>query len=258
MLQIEEFELKTNLLPKGAGYAQVYSGGLEYAPLNEDNEMLSNFITCKDFFNDLIYAIANNQKAGIYGFNIDPTIKDFKASLDKLRVAIRIKGDNDLDGLLIKMVKSTNFINDLFSKLGFQETSILGIGNFGKEKTVVVSMPSDYSIMPPLMSAFLLSLRAGANYDKSNELSKTPEEYVTNLTKFPCKIRRSPDAGDLKCSIDFTNKVLKNGSDKVYKKDYQLNYPKILGISTVHNNLGIRSYMSNYGQKDKLFHEALV
>lgn len=256
-MKIEELELKTNLMPKNVSLAQVYSGGLEYAPLNEDNEMLNAFVTCKDFFNELVFSIVNNKKVGIWGFQMDPTIKDFKADINNLRIALRIKGSDDIDGLLDKIIKSVDFVNDSFKDLGFKKVEILGIGVLKEQKTVVITMPSDFSMYPPIMSAFLLYIRAGVTYDKSNELCKTPEDYINNLGKIPCKIRRASDPGDMAHSLALIKRMTTEGTEKFFKKDYKANYPATVNVGTLHNNFGIRSYMQTYEKKGLQFDEAI-
>ena len=80
---------------------QIYKQGMEFAFLSNNNEQCNQFVWCKDFLQDMVYATLHNKLVDIYQFKYNPN-HDPNPCLSKIRLLVANANDSKFN----KNVKS--------------------------------------------------------------------------------------------------------------------------------------------------------
>lgn len=246
----------TDELVTGQHLNQVYSHGFEYAVINDKDQMITPFVTCKDYFNDMVWALVHNKSAGIYGFKLDPSKAGFYADLNKLRIVIRDKSKK-FEDVLNGISNSVELLNETFKELKFlPKLKVTCTANYSDGQCVVVNFPKKFMIIPPVMSSLFLFLRSGQKFDSSHTEFGTARSYIENMSKISGSSYTSSDKSDMKHTLTMIDMIKEKKLSSLFSLELNVNYNPKHSIGTIHNYYGIRSYVQMYMNKG-LFNEAI-
>jgi hypothetical protein len=215
---------------------QIYTTGLEYCfvtPTEDKNKFRQShqFILCKDFLHDAVWAMINKTSTEIYGFIFNSEKQTI--NLDKTILAIR---DNTKESRVIRK-ESTNtaiLLRKVERLMKFKRTTLLE-ANTGDPKVPAFILTSDKRWMhaAPLLSLYSLLIRIGVNYDRKTN----PVEFILNIGKGPY----SNDMRYVTSIKNILSGVIKNNIS-LFNKDMSDNYPKDTNVNTLHNHFGVVHY----------------
>lgn len=230
-------------LAERQGLAEIYSSGLQYAWLSEDNKQACPFVYCKDFLQDALQGLIHGESKGIYGFNYNPKNHP-PLAISKIRLLIANQSDRSFSDKIPAVVE---FINKFEAKLGINKTKTIAssIDNPPKsyEKCGVWVLESNrrWLIAAPMLSLYTLLIRVGFTH----KLGNTYEETVNDLINGKSKSYQRNDREYLTSSQKGIERIVKYGDKKVFFLKLENNYPKATNVSNMHNNYGIVSFSND-------------
>lgn len=212
--------------------SQIYSDGLEFAFATK-TEQATNFIFCKDFLHDCIYALLNNKKIKPYGFNYDPTENPIE--LKRTYILIGNKSDNKLGS---KIGNCLDFLNQVEHKLKLRKSIVCECENppkrYEKSGVYLFCGSGMWTNAPAMMSLYSLFIRVGMVHNVGDNFIKTIDD-IQNGVITPYQKNDSSYLKQARLGID---KILDLGYRKFFFKETKKNYPAI-DVTTMHNNFGI-------------------
>lgn len=219
---------------------QIYNKGLEYALVSDDYEQCHEFVWCKDFLQDVIYATVNSKNFYLYKFFYCPE-KHPKPSLKKTRILLANSKDKKFAD---KIPAVLDFINQIEDHLGMSRTTARECKNppaaYSKTGVYLFEGSSRWLKAPAMLSMYTLLLRTGFAHNFKNFETTISEIMSKKTTAYQ---RR--DSSWLKNSEKGLNLILKKGDKKIFKKSLMFNYPEKMPVDQIHNKLGIVGF-SNY------------
>lgn len=228
--------IKINWVEEKPNIAQVYSRGMQYALVNDDNEQIGSPVYCKDFFQDVYAGYYSGTATEIYQYKYDPD-KDPKPSLRRAKFLIVNRYDNDFSS---KAINSLEFLNLFEKALRIAPTKLYKVENAPEKykSGAFVFEGSKWWISSPVMlSLYTLCIRVGMVHS-GNDFMKTINDVIAGTIK----PYQDSDASQLKNGLKGINWILECGVKKLFK-DPKNNF---IGqnISFLHNNCGIVGFSS--------------
>lgn len=213
--------------------SQIYSQGLEFAFATK-KQQCTDFIYCKDFLHDCVYARLHKKPINPYGFTYDP--KTNPIGLKRSRILVTNSADPTMGE---KIEGCQDFLNQAEKKLGLFRSKI----------SVCENPPEGYKACgvymfrgsgmwlnsPPMLSLYSLFIRLGFCHKRGDDFVETMNKiqsgtitpYQTNDTRYLKDSRKGIDA------------IFDLGYRKFFYKDTAKNYPDGIDIMTMHNYFGI-------------------
>jgi hypothetical protein len=212
--------------------SQVYSSGVQFCFVSEENKQCHSLVYCKDFLQDAIMAQINNCSVSIYGFDFDPS-KNPEVCLSKTKILITQKKDpifsERVEGML-------DFINQVCKKMKLKACKVSKTNVPSKiyEHAYLVEGSSKWTNSPPMISMFSLFLRVGLAHKKGDDYLETIEKISTKKVEGYGR----QDYSQLNAAKAAIEVILDKGYRKLFYIDTKKNFPKI-DISSMHNCSGI-------------------
>lgn len=225
---------------------QIYRKGLEYALVSDNYEQCNEFVLCKDFLQDIIFATIHNKKIQIYNFEFDPKI-DFKPSLKKIRLLVTNSSDKKFRK---KIFNSLNLVNKVEKQLDIPNSIVRNCNNPPEQyKDCGVFLFEGHKRWlnsPPMLSFYTLLIRIGFNHKPENSYKQTIEDTLLgNLKPYQKK-----DVIWLKQAQLGIEKIEKLGDKSIFFRNIKSNYPDF-PINDIHNCLGITGFSCDIQEKLK-------
>lgn len=239
---------------KNGHLCEIYSTGFQLAFASPDLEQCHDWVLCKDFLTDVVWAQLNQSSASIYGFRYqyknNPVI-----SIDPVLMLARNKQVKN--GIFDKcIVNSTKFMNMLETKLKFTLCK--------SEKVEFKIEESSYSVWmftldprwlhaPPMVSLLSLMMRVGCHYNGSGYLASALRKFKKSVIARRDGLTKDSDnelekiedfkalyndANYLRKSYALRTLIIQKGIS-IFKPEMKDNYPSNVDIHTIHNNWGI-------------------
>jgi hypothetical protein len=220
---------------------QVYTKGVEYALVSDDNWQCHSFVWCKDFLHDVVYSSINKKPFEVYRFRYNP-LKEPNPSIKKLKILVTNAKDKNLE---TKLPDCLDFIHQIEKFLKIKPTIIKKCSNppFGYEKSGVFLFVAHkrWINSPPMLSLYSLFIRIGLSHEIG-------ENFLNTLEKIKLEVIKPYQKYDKKWILEIQNalnKIFKYSDKKIFFKNIKENYPDNLSMDTVHNRLGIIGYSNN-------------
>jgi len=224
--------------------AQIYSSGVEFCFISDDNKQCHPFVYCKDFLQDVVHGHIHKKRSTIYGFSYDPE-KQPPLSAKCTKIALANKSDKEFG---VHVPKMLDFINQFAKKLKMKPTKIFEaespIRKYAKSGVYVTEGSARWMNSPPLLSMYTLLMRIGLVHNVGVDCMET----VNGILLGKISPYRATDKTQLKNAIKGINNILEVGYRKFFYIDDEKNYPKNAIIDTMHNSCGIVGFsngMSN-------------
>jgi hypothetical protein len=225
--------------------SQIYSQGLEFAFATK-KQQCTDFIYCKDFLHDCVYAILNKKPINPYGFNYDP--KSRPIGLKRSYILVTNSADPKMQD---KIDGCQDFLNQAEQKLGLFRSKI----------SVCENPPQNYKSCgvylfrgsgmwlnsPPLLSLYSLFIRLGFRHKRGDDFVATMDKIQSGATP----PYQTNDKSYLESSRPGIDAIMNLGYRKFFYKDTEKNYPNGVDIMTMHNYFGIVGFtqLFTYDQK---------
>jgi hypothetical protein len=222
------------LPPNKNHISQIYSNGVEFAFATKTKQC-TDFIFCKDFLHDCVYAILYQKPVKVYGFSYDP--KDNPIGLKKVYLLVNNNLDKDFDQ---KMTPCLDFLHQIEKKMRLFRTKIYECNDPPKEKNKVFLFRGSkiWLNSPPLLSLYSLFIRIGLCHTVGVDFMTTIDKMQTG----EIKATNHNDARYLASSRKAIDAILSHGYRKFFFKENVKNYPESVDISTFHNYFGIVNF----------------
>jgi hypothetical protein len=218
---------------------QIYSKGLEFALVSENDEQCHNFVWCKDFLHDIIYATLNNRAIDIYQFKYNPEYQP-KPCLSKIRLLIA----NSKEKRLFKKIPACiDFLNQFEDTLNIKKTIVRECWKPPEQYTGVFLFEGSKRWLqaPPMLSLYSLLIRVGFVHTIGNSFAET----IQGVKEGEIKPYQKYDKTWLN-GIDLAlDKLFKYGDRRIFSRNIRENYPSNIDIEQIHNYLGIIGFSSD-------------
>lgn len=218
---------------------QIYNNGIELALCSDDNEQISTFVFCKDFFQDAILSYIHKQNCAIYGYEYNPE-KMPKIPQKNTKILIANAEDKNFSS---KIQNIENLLHQFESYLNLEKTYIQKCNNPPeKYASGVFLLIGDKKIMnaPPVLSLWTLLARNGVVHNKNNNFMDTIQKIIDEKIKPAQK----NDHIYLKWAKPGIEIILQKGIDALFGTDINKNYPKEQTGRSMHHYSGIVAYGS--------------
>lgn len=220
---------------------QIYSKGLEYALVSEDDRQCHPFVWCKDFLHDVIFAAVNNRIIDIYKFRYDPKY-DPLPSQKQIKLLITNGRDYKLKE---KIPNTLDFLNQIESKLKIKKTIVRKCisppQRYEKSEIFIFEGSRRWIYAPAMISFYSLLIRIGLCHTINQDFTTT----LQNILDGKQQTYQNKDKQLLKKIMPAINKIVLLGDRKVFSKDIKKNYPGNLLVDTVHHNLGLLGFVTD-------------
>lgn len=227
-------KIKIEWLAKKSNLSQIYSSGLEYCFVSDDNKQVCSFVLCKDYLQDALLATHNDKQARVYGFGYDPK-KDLPLCMTQTRLALANSSDNDF---MDKIPHLLDFLNQIERKLHLLRTVVYQVKNppkkYEKCSVILLHGSNRWMLSPPMISLYTLLIRVGFRHTKD----KPFEETIKGVAGGKIAPYQTNDAHYLKSAEQGIDLILKHGYARIFYKEPKRNFPNI-DVNTMHNNFGI-------------------
>jgi len=219
---------------------QIYSKGMEFAFLSARNEQCNQFVWCKDFLQDMIYACLNEKWIDIYQFRYNPYI-DPKPCMDKIRLLVANANDSKFR---IKIKNSLDLVNQAEERLSMKKSILRECWsppeNFRKSGVWLFEGSKRWLNSPPMLSLYSLLIRVGCAHTVGISFEKT----INDIINGDVKPYQKKDALWLKHAKPGIEKIFRIGDRKIFLRNTKENYPN-LPIDEMHNQLGINGFSAD-------------
>lgn len=226
---------------------QIYSKGMEFAFLSADNEQCNQFIWCKDFLQDMIYACLHEKWIDIYQFKYSP-YTDPQPCMDKIRLLVANANDSKFRK---KIPNSLDLVNQVEERLGIKKSILrecwLPPENFRKSGVWLFEGSKRWLNSPPMLSFYSLLIRVGCVHTVGVSFEKTIDDVING----DIKSYQKKDALWLKHAKPGIEKILRIGDRRIFFRSIKENYPNYLHIDVIHNQLGITGFSADMQDKAK-------
>lgn len=219
-------------------FNEVYTRGLQYALVSDDNRQVNHFVFCKDFLHDMLFCKLNEESMSIYKFEYDPKVNVPLCST-KIRVMLGNTYDKDFGS---KIQNALDLINQFEDAIKFERSKVFECEDppekFKVSGVCLFEGTRRWMMSPPMMSLYFLLLRVGMVHKEGEPFMQTIKSIISK------KIRgyQTDDEGQLRRGLPGIERVLKESPTKIFYRVQKKNYPKNLATSTIHNRFGIVSF----------------
>lgn len=219
-------------------FLQIYTKGLEYALVSDNNEQVHEFVLCKDFLHDVIFSCIHDLPFQIYKFSYNAEFAP-KCSMKKLKLLVT----NGQDKKFASKIKTAlEFVNQFEDMLKMPRSRVRECSNvpikYRNSGIYLFEAHKRWLQAPPLVSLYTLLLRIGFVHLSGDNFWRTIEKVNNKLVK----PYQKKDAKWLRVVESAIRKIAKYGDRKIFYKDISYNYPRTLHMETVHNRLGILNF----------------
>lgn len=211
---------------KSARLTEIYSTGMQFSFVSPNDEICHNWVLCKDFLTDTVWATVNQQKASIYGFSYSPETNP-PISLNPVKLVVRDKqvSDTKFDE---EMRQCLHFLNAVERKLKFAPSTLEQVSNGEKYPLWMFICDKRWIHAPPMISMLTLYIRAGRHY----------KEGTFNQALKYFKTLNTHDSRYIDASKPLRLLIMKKGIS-IFNDKMEDNYPSDSSISVMHNSCGI-------------------
>ena len=224
--------------------SQIYSYGLEFAFATKTKQC-TDFVFCKDFLHDCVYANLHKKEISPYGFRYDPKLNPINFAKTHLLVAN--VSDSKLES---KIAGCQDFLNQAEKKLGLISTKIFNCEEPPEKYKNGVFLYRGSKMWlnsPPMLSLYSLFIRLGFCHTIGDNLTTTMDLIQQNkLNPY-----QQNDKDYLTRSRDGIDAILRYGYRKFFYKETTKNYPSAVDISTLHNYFGIVGFTQLFKHEEK-------
>lgn len=223
---------------------QIYSMGLEFA-VASDTRQCCDFVYCKDFLQDTIWAVLHDAPVDIYQFKFNP-----KNNCFDVNGFTRILVANESDEFFHQKIPNCiDFINQIETVLHLKKTVAYQCEN-SPEKYLpsgvfMLKGSQRWMLAPPLMSMYTLLLRCGFVHEIGNDFMTTINKIISG----EIQQYQTSDQEYLASSLAGIQIILKLGYRKIFYKDMKKNYPQNVSVSTLHHYCGIVAFSTGATKK---------
>ncbi len=248
---------KINIIPLDGDKSlnQIYSVGIELAILNREDKMITPWVLCKDYLNDLFYGSLYDKKMSIYGFAFDPAT--MKADFGTSRLLIRNKSVDQKD-MFLRVQASVKVLKYFMKRWYEKPTLIRVLGYYPENKAFVLTLPPEILLAPPMLSLFTLLVREGLKYTGKETPAKFLEKLMEvgkNGINSDSGGQHSNDRSYLQSSAKFIEQLNKHGFNHLFSSKLEDNWPKGKDTNIVHNSFGIVSCSGKFKDDGKKYHQ---
>ena len=205
---------------------EIYCTGFQLAFVSDEFKQIHNWVLCKDFMTDVIWATVNKKPVAIYGFKYNP-LKHPALSTDPVRIMVRNKKAGPVK-FNEQIQKSHEFLQILETKLGFNPSELQKVKYGDNDGVWMFSVDKKWIHASPLFSMLSLFLRVGCYYEGGGKINDAIRKFRTVSHN---------DASYLKRSRRMRHLIMKKGLS-IFKPKMEDNYPNC-DLNTVHNDWGI-------------------
>lgn len=219
MQKIEEFKNNRSL-------CEIYITGFQLAFLSDTFEQAHQWVLCKDFMTDVLWATVNQESVEIYDFCYEPDSYP-RISTDPVRIVVRNKEleNNEFDR---QIQKSYEFLHILETRLKFELASIEKVEHPDGGAVWMFTVDKKWIHASPLFSMLSLFLRVGCYYDGGGKLNDAIRKFRTV---------EHNDAEYLEESRNMRLLIMKKGLS-IFAPKMKDNYPHE-DVDTIHDCWGI-------------------
>lgn len=214
--------------------SQIYSAGVEFAFASADNRQCHQFVFCKDFLHDAVWAMVNQKPVSIFGFSYAPGTNP---SLDMSRTRLIIAHARRSSSFNTELEGVEDLLNQAEIALKLKRTRIFpitGLGDKYEDSAGLLVGSGMWLTASPLVSLYSLLARVGLVHSPGTDFMMTLESVAENVVN---PIGKN-DTGYLKQAMPVIKKIFKHGYRKFFFIDPVKNYPASLG-SGIHSAGGI-------------------
>lgn len=188
--------------------------------LDDENNPITKLVKCKDYFNDVIWSIINQNPIDIYGFEFDGT--DFSIENFKFKLYVDLNKENNEEEITNLMFTLNNYykeynINVTIAKEGY-----------------IVEIPRQIFEISGALSWFLFVIR---NQDIDSLKEKEEVDFIK-------QIRARADGSDFEIADRLLHLIKNKGYDK-FKESLTMKPISSFLISEIHNNSGILAMLES-------------
>lgn len=223
---------------------QVYSVGLEFAAANAAKQC-SDFVYCKDFLQDTVWAILHNTPVEIYKFKFDPVKNRFDVN-DMIRILVANESDQFFHQRIPNCIE---FLNKIETVLHLKKTTVCQCNNppekYLPSGVFLFEGSQRWMSAPPLLSMYTLLMRCGFVHKIGDDYMITINKIISGETEQ----YQIYDREYLTSSLPGIRAILELGYRKIFYRDMKKNYPKNVAISTLHHDCGICAYATGNTKK---------
>ena len=224
---------------------QIYSQGLEYA-LSAGHKQCCDFVYCKDFLQDVIWANVNKSPVEIYNFKYDPGLIPINLE-DQMYMLIANESDQFFGQ---KITTCLDFLNQIEKDLKLKRTIAFECENYPDKYNpggvYLLKASQRWMLSPPLISLYTTLVRCGFVHTIDNNYVHT----LNGIANGTIKAYQSNDSEFVKSSFAGISAIIALGYRKIFYGDMTKNYPKHIQTSILHHDCGIRAYSWGYTKKN--------
>ena len=211
---------------KNKGLCEIYSTGFQLAFVSDKFEQAHQWVLCKDFMTDVIWAGIHKQSVAIYGFEYKPS--SYPAiSKNPVRIVVRNKQEKD-DAFDKKIQQSHEFLSILEAKLNFEQSTLEKVEHGDGGSVWMFNVDKQWIHASPLFSMLTLFMRVGCYYEGQGKINDAIRKFKTVSHN---------DARYLKQSRSMRHLIMKKGI-AIFAPKMEDNYPSE-DVHTVHDRWGI-------------------
>lgn len=241
--------------PKSLQISQIPKEGLEYAFMSEDYIQIHQFVWCKDFMQDVIYASVNKKRVDIYGFSFDPKTAP-PLYWGKTRLLLNSYKDANFGSKVFGGLR--DFLHQIETRLKMELTVFEQAANphprYRKSGVFIVDGDPRWMQSPPMISLYTLLLRVGLVHTKKTPFSDTIKKVRDGEIKpyyGPKGRHNDNDQTVLQKSEKGLARILKYGDRELFHPEVEDNFPaktpggSCTSVFSVHDNFGMVGFSSN-------------
>lgn len=247
-------QIEMKMIKDKSNLCQIYSNGVEFSLANKNNRQLLHWAFCKDYISDWFWNTANKELKCHKQYGMEYKYK--RGNTLKGNKILICNKEWTLENLTSNIQNSVSLINDYFKK-EFPTIEIEGTfldkstveehDNSGKKvfreietPCLVLTLPEDYTLAPPIVSLLLALLRVGINYKENST------EYIDNFCEGKIEGTNANDKNYISAAQTLLLAAKKDGFKSFFSDEVKKNWPKEKGMNWIHNSSGISSYGNWY------------
>lgn len=238
--------------PKTLKVSQIPKQGLEYAFCSKDYVQIHQFVWCKDFMQDVVYATVTKKQVSIYGFSYNPEEAP-PLDTEKTRLLLNSFRDTNFGSKVFGGLK--DFLTQIERQLKMVPTRFEIAENphprYRKSGIYLAIGSKRWMQSPPMISLYTMLLRVGLVHTKGEDFAQTIAKVKSGELKPYFGNRSDNDKSLLSRTEKGFNRILRHGDRKLFHQNIEKNYPlKAKGdldfsIHTLHDTCGLVGFSSD-------------
>lgn len=234
---------------KDKNLAEIYQkSGLQFAFLSKPSEgsrQCHEYVKCRDFLGDAVFATLQNKGKSIYDFSFDPNLNP-PIDLTRIRMLVRESNKANFEKLDKTMSKCIALLNYYEAKMSRVKSTCVKT----KEGEYIISGPGTWLQSPALVSLYTLLIRV-SEHNAAKEAYELDEDlkpmYISIIEEAKKSGYDYPEISQLNTVYENILSVVRF-KDKIFGVSPENRFSAVYyasdNISTIHNKSGIVALLS--------------